>query len=140
MPLKSVLAVFLALGSCTLGCAERVEERRPVYAVRGRVFWNGQPTPGALVTFHPREDTNPEAPRPMGLGDTNGWFTLGTYADDDGAPAGQYTVTVTWRTSPEGNDEGESRLPLRFARATTSGLHASIKPGNNRLSPFRLKN
>ena len=64
-------------------------QRSQVVAVRGQVFYNGQPTPGAVVVFHPvggdpKSATQP--PMPTGKVELDGSFTLKTHPFGDGAP------------------------------------------------------
>src|SRR5262245_15325321 len=70
---------------------------RPALApLTGHVSFDGQPAAGATVIFHPLE-APADAPRPTATVGTDGTFTLGTYQPGDGAPAGEYAVTVEWR-------------------------------------------
>jgi hypothetical protein len=119
----------VALGCCS--CAQE-EERRAVYPVRGRILFQGRAAAGVRVAFHPRDSSGEEL-IPAGQTDEGGWFSLTTYAAADGAPAGRYTVTV------QGPQPDGGSLPVRYARATTSGLHAVIQEGRNQLPPLQLK-
>jgi hypothetical protein len=57
----------------------------------------------------------------------------------NGAPAGEYIVTVTWRRKPpSGDDEGESLLPGRYERPAPSGLRGKVEEQPNTWLPFRL--
>jgi hypothetical protein len=122
--------VVIALGCCS--CVTE-EEHRPVYPVRGRLVCQGRPVAGVQVTFHLRDDSSAPVPVPTGQTDEGGWYTLSTYAAADGAPAGRYTVTV------HGQQADGRPLPVRYARATTSGLHAVVKEGTNQLPAFEVK-
>ncbi len=119
--------------------------RRPVYPVRGQVFFEKKPTPDALVIFHPLNDSDPEAPRPIARVKADGSFTPTTYAANDGAPAGEYAVTVTWveerdnqNVPKEEQREPQNRLPARYARPGTSDLRVRVEKGPNELTPFHL--
>ena len=73
--------------------------------------YKGKPVPDALVAFHPagaapaasKPGDGPPAgpPRPTGKTDAEGKFKLHTYVGDDGAPAGDYQVTVSFAGSAE---------------------------------------
>src|SRR5205823_7271227 len=85
-----VLACYCAIILC--GCGSRTS----LYSVRGEVFFNGKPAEGALVVFHPVEDKDGKATRPRGTVEGDGSFTLSSHAKGDGAPAGEYIVTINW--------------------------------------------
>jgi hypothetical protein len=111
-----------------------VTNRRPTHPVRGQVFFEGSPAPGAAVTFHL---LNPETKRFSHAGDalaeSDGIFTLSTYAADDGAPAGEYAVTVACPNPPldaEGKP-GPNLLPERYGKPETTPLRVTVKPGVN---------
>src|SRR5579871_5417169 len=63
--------------------------------VTGKVLYDGKPIKNAAVSFHPTGGDSVSALRPTGLTDENGVFTLITQ-NEDGAPAGEYRVTVLW--------------------------------------------
>src|SRR4051794_35124208 len=96
IPRRRLLAApLLCLALVAAGCGSG-EARKPVYPVRGSVFVDGQPAVRAQVVLHPLDDPDPNAVRPSGDVGPDGTFVLHTYTADDGAPAGQYAVTVTW--------------------------------------------
>jgi hypothetical protein len=134
-------------GICVLVClcsACSKSDRTPVYPARGQVLFEGEPIPHALVVLHPVNADNKEAPRPQGKVNADGAFTLSTYDAGDGAPAGEYAVTVQWLLSPasKGKSYEDSppvnRLPARYARPQTSGLRIQIAQGSNDLPVLRL--
>jgi hypothetical protein len=119
--------------------------RRPVYRVGGEVFFEGKPTPGALVILHPVNDPDPNAPPAIGRVRADGSFTPTTYTTDDGAPAGEYAVTVTWVKEQDNQDapkeaqrDPKNLLPERYGKVATSGLRVRIHEGPNHLAPFLL--
>jgi hypothetical protein len=147
VPIRSTLfrlTCLAALCAC-LGCAKA--GRKPVYPVRGQLLVEDKPAANAIVTFHPVGHTGPDAVHPVGHVDERGHFTLTSYETGDGAPEGEYQVTVTWyratkaRGRSGGGDEYDSRnyLPERYNRAETSQLRTTITRGENDLAPFRLK-
>jgi hypothetical protein len=130
------LSACLALAACA-GCARQV----PVYPVEGHVLAAGKPVARAQVAFHPINGP-PDAARPVGQTDEQGRFTLTTQVGGDGAPAGEYRVAVTrYLARKRGKDDYEpvNDLPARYESAESSGLTATIGPGDNRLPPFELK-
>lgn len=72
----------------------------------------------------------------------DGAFRISTYAEGDGAPEGEYIVTITWpesRKDPATGDEmTDDRLQGRYADPATSSWKVTIKAGDNELAPFRL--
>jgi hypothetical protein len=149
MPKESwaTLSLLLALFFVGAGCRER-EQRVPVFPVRGAVFADGKPAAKALVIFHPVNGAaapaaDVDAPRPTGEVAADGSFSLSTYTAGDGAPAGEYTITVSW---PEGSssiggdaDAGPDRLGGRYLNPQTSGLRARVNETATDIPPFQLK-
>lgn len=129
-----LLLVFLALGC---GSSSTPSGQKPVHPVRGQVLVDGKPAVGAFVLFIPaQEPVGTPDPRPRATVNEDGSFTLSTYGTDDGAPAGEYLVTVTW--SPEGRDD-EDKLQGRYQNPARSGLKATVKDGPNEIPAFKLK-
>ena len=98
---------------------------------------NGKPAVGAFVLFIPAlESANSPDPRPRATVGDDGSFRLSTYGTEDGAPAGDYLVTVTWPL--DGRDD-EDKLRGRYAEPGRSKLKATVKEGPTEVPPFRLK-
>jgi hypothetical protein len=145
--LASLLAT-ITLGGCGTG---KPAPRYASYPVRGRVLFQGKPLAGALVTFHPVEESRfgPDVPRPTGHTDDDGKFQLTTTTTGDGAPAGPYLVAVSGLARPpsEGSVLPDPSKPLakgdvtkgRYLDPKKSGLTAEVKEGENELPPFDLK-
>jgi hypothetical protein len=128
-------ALIVSLTSC------KADPNRP-HPVSGKVLFQEQPATGALVTFVPTSNTDPKAPRPTATVDKNGNFKLTTRLSYDGAPAGQYAVTIIY-LSPEkmvdDQNAGPDLLEGRYANPATTPLRATIKAGKNELEPFNLQ-
>jgi hypothetical protein len=126
-------ALVLACCSCTS------RERKPVFPVRGKVFYQEKPTRGALVFLHPLDGSKLRGRQPRGLVGADGSFRVTTYEPNDGAPAGKYAVTIVWQNKPEaGDSEEENLLPPRYLSPATSGLQIEVREGDNELPPFQL--
>lgn len=111
----------------------------PVYPVRGRVLYQGKPAKQALVVFHP-VGGHAGAVKARGQVAEDGSFTLSTFGVGDGAPAGDYRVTVElWLSSGKGDEGPVSRLPARYGRPEQSGLTATVAAGPTELKPFQLR-
>ena len=122
----------------------------PAYPVRGQVLYHGQPAQHAVVVFHPQG--GPEGMlgvRPHGRVGSDGLFSLKTYVLGDGAPAGDYMVTVEWpgddpgvpvdRDDPEYVPFGPDRLKGRYADPESSRFRATVIEGRNQVGPFELE-
>jgi hypothetical protein len=80
-----------------VGCGDG---RPPAVPAGGKVKLKKSAVPaGALVVFHAADPALEKAVRgkPVGRVGDDGTFALGTYADGDGAPPGEYGVTIDWR-------------------------------------------
>ncbi len=101
-----------------------VAGRKPVHPVRGRVYFDGTALTDGTVTFHL---IGPDPKKPTKTGDAllepDGSFVLSTYTANDGAPAGEYIVTVTGTTG--------QKLPEKYGKAETSELRVTVKMGSN---------
>ena len=125
-----LLAVFAGLVS---GCGQSEPERVAVQPVTGQVTFQGKPAAGAFVVFHSKAEKG-KFPPPTAQVDKQGNFTLGTYSRDDGAPVGEYAVTVVLRKSIEKDGEfeqGPNLLPPQYSKPATTKLNIRIADGAN---------
>lgn len=127
-----VLALALLCSACSSG-------RKPVHPVRGQILVDGKPAGSAQVLFHPAEGSDDDL-RPTGQTDDEGYFHLTSYANGDGAPEGNYVVTVTWfRVFKSGQEVVRyNALPQRYATPQNSQLRVTVAKGNNELDPLQL--
>jgi hypothetical protein len=128
-----------ALVAAVSGCGKR----GPVlYPVKGVVLINGQPAVDVNVMFTPV--IPPEAGAtplsPAGVTGEDGSFRLMSFKPGDGAPAGDYRVTVIYPMNRFNKHlSGIDRLKGKFANPKTSGLTAKVEPKSNDLPPIDLK-
>ena len=122
----------------------RLKGELPVARVEGKLLMNGEPMPDAEVFFHPVE-AYPEGAakvRPHATTDEDGSFQVTTYRLGDGAPVGDYRVTVSWKgalTSIPGDDDTRpERVPARYRDPRWSNLKAQVQKGNNSLPAWDL--
>lgn len=110
--------------------------------MRGQVRQAGKPLAEAIVTLHPRDAPAEHSQKPIGYSDANGQFALSTYAASDGAPAGQYAITIELRAPRTVGEEvirdGRNLLPARYANPSTSQLSATVTEGENELPPIDI--
>src|SRR5262245_20773626 len=124
MKFRGTLRTMVALAAVLVvvlwsGCGPK---RKPVYPVHGQVFVAGLPAEGALVIFLPIDDPDPQAPKPSGKVGADGSFTLSSYVLQDGAPAGEYGVTILWFVPDLSvNPSAPDKLQGRYADPQTSG-------------------
>jgi len=133
------MLVLVCLSIAGASCS-RHSDHKPVFTVTGQVLLNGRPAPHAFVVFHPIGATDADVIRPRAHVQEDGTFTVTTYGRDDGAPAGEYALTVELFRAPTANDDRPPTniLPGRYANPKTSGLTARVEEGPNELPPLRL--
>jgi hypothetical protein len=132
-----VAGVLLALVS---GCG--MDKGPRLYPVKGMVRLNGEPGKDVNIMFTPV--TLPEGGAtplsPAAVTDEGGRFQLMSFKPGDGAPAGDYKVTIIYPMNRYNKHLlGIDRLKGKFADPKTSGLTAEVKPTSNDLPPFDLK-
>jgi hypothetical protein len=135
------LAGFLCLTvACTASsCAKHNKDELAVFPVTGRVFFDGKPTPGAIVILHPVGNPDQKRPNPRAVVNRDGTFRPTTYRTNDGAPAGDYVVTVDWRKEGRGQrHKAASLLPAKYSETTQSPLHVTVEPKTDHFEPFEI--
>jgi hypothetical protein len=129
--MRKSLPVLLAL---LAGCGG--PEPVKLYPVAGRLLVNGLPAANAMVAFHPADGG---ATCPVGLTGKDGTFRLTTRKPGDGAPAGEYAVTVVWPDSTVPVDEclaptAHDRFKERYSDARQSPWKVRIEAGDNQVT------
>jgi hypothetical protein len=116
------LGLALSFGAAFLFSKERRASVVPtLYAVEGKVLVNGEPAENLNVAFHPLDGDNSRY-CPVGRTNNKGIFHLMTHSGADGAPAGEYRVTLVW---PDGlMDECECTDPTLHDRL--KGSYAKV--------------
>jgi hypothetical protein len=129
------LAAVVVLGTAT-GCSGQ----KAVYPVHGVVLdGKNKPAKGAVVVFHPTAGDAQDC-RPVGTVDDNGEFVLTTYQSGDGAPAGDYVVTLV-RPAPRRTPldrEGGDLLQGRFADPAASKITVTVEKQTDNEVKIRL--
>src|SRR4051812_48383729 len=111
--------------------------------VTGRVTYKGKPVASAAVSFAPEGGGARIA---TGQTDSEGRFTLGTFAIGDGATIGAHRVSVIARGPDRPAKPGETgsgmpgemmpgdpTIPTKFFSPDSSGLTAEVKRGKNHI-------
>lgn len=130
------------------GCQEQVDPTlRPVFPVSGRIVYRGQPIPDATVCLHPVKSFEDDKPTvlPRATVNSEGAFIVSTYNTNDGAPAGQYHVTVSWAGPLDGLNEDaqdalRERIPRKYLNVQTTDLVVDVTDReHNHLSEIQLR-
>ena len=117
------------------------EERMEVFPVKGQVSFRGEPATGAFVVLHPAAAW-PDVPKPTGKVAQDGSFQLTTYEEGDGAPPGEYAVTVEWRklVNQAGDfSAGPNVIPPKYSQPQTSPLTVTINESPNDLPAIEIE-
>jgi 5-hydroxyisourate hydrolase-like protein (transthyretin family) len=123
---------------CLTSCADKRYGNHPPYPATGQVLVNGQPAAEAIVVLHHVADWGERTIVPQAVTDEEGRFVLATYDVEDGAPAGDYQVTVTWPAYRR-KTIGPDKLEGKYSKAEKSGLTAHIEKRTNVLPAFELR-
>lgn len=130
-----VVACWVATAA---GCAHPDEP--PCFPVRGQVIRDAKPLHEAMIVFHPLFEPPHSFPKPVAYTDERGQFELQTFRYGDGAPAGQYAITIELRQPRAVGEEvirdGRNLLPARFSRPETSDLRYTVVDGSNEVPPL----
>ena len=113
----------------------------PVFPVAGKIRVEGRIPSGAFIVLHPVTKGASLESLPRGVVGSDGLFHIGTFQSADGAPLGEYVVTVEWRPLIRQGDEafpGPNVLPLQYSNPETSLLRVRITKGKNELDPILL--
>ena len=110
------------------------------YPVKGTVRVDGKPANGATVSFYPKEIVGDKPYHPSGQTNENGEFNLSTFVTDDGAPAGEYDVTITWpvRYNPISTLWEGDKLNGQYANKEKTTLRVKVEKQPQQLPPFEL--
>lgn len=135
------ISLVLVLAAC--GSSDRL----PVYPVRGKILYRGEPAAHAFVVLHSEGGSESvQKLRPHAYTNTDGTFSITTYARGDGAPAGEYRVTVMCPSVPRGADPndpdevtGPDRLGGRYLDPETTPLSITVSEQENHLDAFELR-
>lgn len=138
---KPIIGCLLAV---SLGCGG--DDRVKLYPVTGIVTVKGQPAEGAQVVLFLADESlrGGGHPLPSGVTGPDGTFSLSSFKPNDGAPAGDYQVTIVWPEEVKINPNNpetppaRDRLKDRYAAPAQSGLTATVEAGPTELKPFEL--
>ncbi|MCE9548199.1 MAG: hypothetical protein K8T25_22230 [Planctomycetia bacterium] len=141
-----MLSMLLILAPLLLtGCGRKEPPRTKSWPAKGKLLVNGTPAEKAEVTLHPKTPLKDVAGRelfPHARVAADGSFDLQTYEDGDGAPPGEYVVTVVWpEVKIDGGEEllGPDRLHNNFSDPKFPAATVVIESHENIIPPIDLK-
>lgn len=130
-----------ALAFLLAGCGGAELPRLPVHPVEGQVQLKGAPLANALVVLHPKKQ-DPKFPfAARGQTGPDGKFQVTTYDANDGAPVGEYLVTVECYQVIDNNgslEPGPNILNPKLASQAATDITVSVKEGPNTLAPIEV--
>jgi hypothetical protein len=129
--------LLATLGSFLIvGCGKN-DGRVQVVKTTGKLEWPGHRVLGLMVVLHPLAADAPKLPvQPTGVVQTDGTFTINCYEMSDGAPIGEYVVTI--REAPLPDTAPKTIMPpAKYLDPKFSPLRATIeKKSVNELPPL----
>jgi hypothetical protein len=135
-PVRQLLLAFVLL--ILPACEAKRYERIPLYPVRGKVLFDGKPAAGAEVRFNPLRPAEKKEFYPVAKVEADGSFTLTTFENKDGAPPGEYLVTIRWEDISSKQDPPPDRLKGRYTDPKKSPWRVQVREEANDLEPFQL--
>jgi hypothetical protein len=138
-PAVRYLAALLCLFT---GCGSSDDVAVELHPVRGEISFQGKPIAGAIVSLHPKVVGATDAPNPRASVQADGRFELSTFAQHDGAPAGDYVLTVQWFRPVDRNGDvvpGPNVLPKKYSKPETSKIDIRVASGSNDLPAITLR-
>ena len=117
------------------------------YAVSGKVMFRGKPCDGALVVFHPTAKGRENDPKPVATVAEDGTYKLTTFEANDGAPEGDYGVTIVWNEKAKDKKfsltgegaTGADKFAGRYGDPRNPKQKASVKSSGTNQFDFNLE-
>jgi hypothetical protein len=134
------LAAAALLAATAAGCGKAEPEHVAVFPTKGKITFKGQPTVGATVLLYAKTPQE-KVPAPRASVAPDGTFKLSTFKTGDGAPEGEYVLTVKWyKPVKNGSDvvSGPNVIPAKYTQAQSSTIVVRVAAGENSLDPIRL--
>lgn len=130
----AVAALLICL--VCLGCDG--DWRAETYPAQGHITINGEPPVGAVIELHATgEAVDERNSRPWAIVREDGSYALSTYETNDGAPAGEYAVTLRW--PPDVSQPSlADRLNNAYASPDRSQWTVTVSEGDNELPPMEI--
>jgi hypothetical protein len=110
-----------------LGCSS--DQWAEVFPVSGVVKYDGQIPVGAQIVLHPVAAAASDAVAPTGRVKADGSFVITSYQAGDGAPPGDYVVTIQWYKIEKDGVVGPNVIPDQYVSPKTSPIKVSVQSG-----------
>lgn len=137
------LILGIVMQSSSIGCNSSTLAVPSTVDVSGSVICNGKLTPGVRVKFHPQFDIGKVEFIPYGDTGLDGKFTLSTGVSGNGAPPGEYVVTLEMPyvdiDPKDGLETERDLLKGTYSNPDRSKLSVTLESGDNVLDPFTIK-
>lgn len=128
------LALLCLTSGLACGCSRRERWMNETYPASGVVTVNGEKAEGALVMLFPAGGpVDVRNSKPWGVVNADGSYRLGTYELEDGAPPGDYDVTLVWTLGL-----GPDRLKGAHSVPDKAVMQVTIDQTSNELPPIEL--
>lgn len=93
---RILISVIVFSSIAFAGCGGN-DWQAETFPAHGEIMINGDPPQGAVITLHPvGEQVDQRGSQPWAIVSGDGSYSLQTYEEADGAPQGEYHVTVRW--------------------------------------------
>ena len=140
-----LLVIALPNAGCNRGETNEERLRRLVpdalstTEVNGRVTVDGSPVKNLWVTLHPIKGDGTLLPK--GQTDVDGNFQITTYIAGDGAPEGDYKITIEWLTYIKRDSDwgGPDKLKNLYNDPATTAFEVTVGDEPVELPTFELK-
>lgn len=136
---RFVAAAILIPSLLALAGCGKADVRVDTFPVTGSLTLDGKAPAGAKLIFHPLQlegETLGAAPNARVKDD--GSFSVSSYQPGDGAPPGEYTVTVVWRKVDNEGSPGPNVFPEIYSSPKTSPIKVTVNAAPTTLEPIAL--
>lgn len=131
-----VLSVLFMISGCG------GDGRPPTYPTKGKILIKGKGYSDVVVLFHPVGGKKDDVPLPRGATSEDGTFEITTFKKGDGAPAGEYNVTIMYESVSSPLNRNKKRppaFPTTFTQPNSTPLKATIEAKEmNSLPEFKV--
>lgn len=143
----AIMLLLVLVGCGSRGDDKWLSQRPKTVKAHGTITYKGVSVDGAQINFIPEQETGTAA---YGMSGENGEYRLSSFGSDDGAVAGEYSVTISKMESeeipnpvdPNGPPVGRKErylIPKKYGNAATSGLKATVSESGENKFTFELK-
>lgn len=142
--MRFALLMLAVLTLC--GCSGGDPSKPPAVPAKGTVLYKNAPAAGVLVVFHPLGQGRENAEKPVATTKEDGTFVLTTYQEGDGAPPGEYGITLVWNVkskdqkfslSGEGGGGGTDKLGGKYGDPRNPKFKKTVVKGE--ANDFKLE-